>query len=459
MVPDSPEVDDLTQHSLKIVVGGAGVIGGHVANSFAREGHDVTVIDIKADQLFDIEPIPHERRVVGNLVATDILRRAGVPGADIFIAASNHHEANALAALKAKKLGARKVVALIEDAAYFDDPVGIYRDWFGIDLVLNTRFLVAAEIGKAIRTRGALAVEAFAEHGVEMIQFPVGSATSFTGRPLRELRLPEHTLVVAISRDSNLTIPHGDDTVLPGDEILVLGRVEKMAEIERMFGRTRGPGRKTVILGGGTVGQALARQLSGVVPNIVVIERDRPRCEVLSRELDRVTVIHADGTDADVLMEEGIGSAEVFAAVTGGDERNIIAARLARDLGAARCIAMVSRSGFGSVCHHIGLEVVRSPDRIVLRELARALIPSGVVGVTPVMGGAAEFVEIAVAPESPVAGKLVSDAGFPTGSVLCALVEGGYFNIPHGCSEIRPGNRAIVFCLNSARPAIDAIFG
>jgi len=449
----------VTQQSLRIVVGGAGVIGGRLANHFAREGHDVTVIDIKADQLFHIDSIPHENRVVGNLVVTDTLRKAGVADADIFIGSSNHHEANALAALKAKKLGARKVVALIEDASYFDEPVGIYRDWYGIDLVLNTRFLVAAEIGKAIRTRGALAIEAFAEHGVEMIQFTAGVSTAFTGRPLRELKLPDHTLVVAISRDSKLTIPCGDDAVLPGDEVLILGRVEKIPDIERMFGRVKVAGRKTVILGGGTVGQALARQLSGSVPNILVIEKDRPRCEAISRELDRVTVIHADGTDADVLMEEGIGSAEVFAAVTGGDERNIIAARLAKDLGAERCIAMVSRSGFGGVCHHIGLETVLSPDRIVLRELTRALMTSGVIGVTPVMDGAAEFVEIAVAVDSPLAGKLVADAGFPAGSVLCALVEGGDFDIPDGCSEIHAGARAIVFCMKDVRPAVDLLFG
>lgn len=448
----------MTQPNLKIVVGGAGVIGGYLANSFAREGYHVTVVDINADQLFHIEQIPQERRVVGNLVVTETLKKAGVADADIFIASSNHHEANALAALKAKSLGARKVVALIEDASYFDEPVGIYRNWFGIDLVLNTRFLVAAEIAKAIRTRGALAVDAFAEHGTEMIQFTVGSATPFTNKPLKELRLPEHMLVVAINRESRLMIPCGDDAVLPGDEVLILGHVGKIATIERMFGRARVPGRKTVILGGGTVGQALARQLSGLVPNIVVIEKDRPRCEILSRDLDRVTVIHADGTDADVLMEEGVGSAEVFVAVTGGDERNIIVARLAKDLGASRCIAMVSRSGFGGVCRHIGLEVVRSPDKIVLRELVRALIPSGVIGVTPVMDGAAEFVEIAVSPDSPVAGKLVADAGFPAGSVLCALVEGADFNIPDGCSEIKAGARAIVFCHSSVRPAIDHMF-
>ncbi|HNZ04354.1 MAG TPA: Trk system potassium transporter TrkA [Myxococcota bacterium] len=447
----------MTRPSMKIVVGGAGVIGGHIANSFAREGYDVTVVDINADQAFHADEIPQERRIVGDLISTDTLRRAGVADADIYVASSNHHEANALSALKAKSLGAKRVVALIENVAYFDDPVGIYRDWLGIDLVLNTRFLVATEIARSIRTKGELSLDVLAEHGTETIQFKVGAGAEYVGRPLRELRLPSHTLIVAVTRDSELVIPDGDYAVMPGDDVLLLSRVENIQAVERRFGAQGRKSRKTVILGGGTVGLAVARQLADL-SNIVVIEKDRPRCELISREVDRVTVIHADGTDAEIMLEEGVGTAEVFAAVTGGDERNIIAARLARDLGAARGIAMVSRSGFGPVCRHIGLETVRSPDQIVLREIVRALIPFGVIGSYPVLGGIAQFVELAVAPDSAVAGRTVAQAGFPSGSVVCALVDKDSFTIPDGHSVIVPGSRAIIFCRSEIRDVIDRMF-
>jgi trk system potassium uptake protein TrkA len=283
--------------------------------------------------------------------------------------------------------------------------------------------------------------------------------TQFTGRPLRELRLPEQTLVVAASRDSELMIPGGDDSINAGDEVLILSTVDKVPFVEKIFGRGRADGHKTVILGGGTVGTALARQLSGRAGSITVIERDWARCENLSRELDRTTVIYGDGTDAELLKEEGVGKAEVFAAVTGGDEQNIIAATLARDLGADRCIAKVSRAGYEGVCKHIGLDMARSPDRIVYREIIWALLPFGVLSVTPVLDGAAEFVEVAASSGSPVAGKLVVDAGFPPGSVLCALFDDGRFSIPHGSTQIRPGARAIVFCRKSVRQVIDGLFG
>ncbi|HOA13284.1 MAG TPA: Trk system potassium transporter TrkA [Myxococcota bacterium] len=445
--------------SLKIVIAGAGAIGGYLVSQFSGQGHQVSIIDVNSDRFDRFPSVPRERMYVGNLVSSSVLARAGAGSADIFIASSNQHEANALSAMKARRMGAARVVALIEKADYFDDPVGIYRDWFGIDLVLNTRFLVAGEIAKVIRTRGVLAVDAFVEHGFEMVQFRVQAETEHTGRPLRDLRLPEQTLVVALNRDGVLTIPRGDDSVRAGDEVLVLSSVDKIPFVERIFGRSKVAGHKTVILGGGTVGHALARQISGRASNITVIERDLDRCDFLSRELDRTTVIYGDGSDGDLLNEEGVGSAEVFAAVTGDDEKNIIAATLARALGAERCIAKVSRSGYESVCRHIGLEMVRSPDRIVCREIVRALLPYGVLSETPVMGGQAGFVEMAPSPGCPVEGRILQEAGFPPGAVLCGLFEGGRFSIPHGQTTIRSGSRAIIFCSREARPVIDRLFG
>ncbi|HNU69322.1 MAG TPA: NAD-binding protein, partial [Myxococcota bacterium] len=136
--------------SLKIVIAGAGAIGGYLVSQFSGQGHQVSIIDVNSDRFDRFPSVPRERMYVGNLVSSSVLARAGAGSADIFIASSNQHEANALSAMKARRMGAARVVALIEKADYFDDPVGIYRDWFGIDLVLNTRFLVAGEIAKVI---------------------------------------------------------------------------------------------------------------------------------------------------------------------------------------------------------------------------------------------------------------------------------------------------------------------
>ncbi len=441
------------------MIAGIGETGEHLAQQFAREGHDVTLVDISVDRLSDLDGLLDVRLCEGHAGRSDVLRRAGVDRAHLFVASSGSDGANIVAALKAKEMGAEHTVAVVDEVELFEDPSGIYHDWLGIDLVLNTRYLIAHEINKLVRTRGALAVEDFAENRAEMIQFPVGQGGRFTDVPLTDVPLPAESLIVAIRRGSMLMIPRGDDSVHVGDEILVMGRTDRIAEVEAGFGRLRPAGRRCAILGGGTVGLALARGLSAFLPDVTLIERDRDRCDFLSRELERVTVVHGDGTDVELLTDEGIGNAEVFVAVSGEDERNIIAGRLAKELGVERCIALVSRNDYEAVCRHLGLEVVLSPRKLVAREVARATLPpGGVQGVTPVLGGVAEFIEASVSERSRVAHKSLRDAGLPRGAVVCSLIGDRGVSIPNGDTLLEPGMRALVFPHTTLRQRIGDLF-
>ncbi len=441
------------------MIAGIGETGEHLAQHFAREGHDVTLVDISVDRLSDLDGLLDVRLCAGHAGRSEVLRRAGVSDAHLFFASSGSDGANIVAALKAKEMGAGHTAAVVDEVDLFEDPSGIYQNWLGIDLVLNTRFLIAHEINKLIRTRGALAVEDFAENRAEMVQFRVGQGARFAGAPLSGVPLPAECLIVAIRRGNTLMIPRGEDAVQVGDEILVMGRIDRIAEVEAGFGRRRPGGSRCMILGGGTVGLALARGLSSFLPDITLIERDRERCDFLSRELDRVSVVHGDGTDVDLLTDEGIGATEVFAAVSGEDEKNIIAGRLAKELGAERCIALVSRNDYDAVCRHLGLEVVLSPRKLVAREVTRATLPpGGMLGITPVLGGVAEFIELSVTGRSRVAHKPLREAGIPRGAVVCSLVGPTGYSIPNGDTVIEPGMRAVVFTHATMRARIQALF-
>lgn len=441
-----------------IVVAGIGNIGEHLAVVFARRGHDVTVVDVSPERLAAVQSAAEVRVCQGHAASGTVLNQVGIEDADLFVATTGQDAVNVVAALKARSLGAKKTAAVVEEVEYFDDWSGIYRGWLGTDLVLNTRFLVAHEIHKLIRTGGAVAVEDFAENRIEMVQFRVATETPWVERPLNQVPLPTECLVVAIKRGRGLIIPRGDDAIHVGDEVLVIGRTEQVAALGDALGR--GPSRrdKTIVLGGGMVGYVLTRTLQGLVSDITLIERDRPRCDFLARELTDVTVLHGDGTSADLLHEEGIETCEVFAAVSGDEERNIIAARLAKELGASRCIALVSRPYYVDVCRHLGLEVVPGPAQIVAREVVRALLPAGVLGATPVMGGVAEFLEILVPAGAPVAGRRLRDAAFPRGSMVCALTEGARLAIPRGDTVIEAGMRAVVFTLDRVRADVERLF-
>lgn len=442
-----------------IVIAGIGETGEHLAQHFAREGHDVTLVDISVDRLADLDGLLDVRLCAGHAGRSEVLRRAGVEGAHLFVATSGSDGANIVAALKAKEMGAAQVAAVVDEVDLFENPSGIYRHWLGIDLVLNTRFLIAHEIGKLIRTHGALAVEDFAENRAEMVQFRVGPGARFADVPLSDVPLPTECLIVAIRQDNTLMIPRGDDAARVGDEVFVMGRIDRIAEVEAGFGRRRPGGSRCVILGGGTVGLALARGLSAFLPDVTLIERDRDRCEWLSRELDRVSVVHGDGTDVDLLTDEGVAAADVFAAVSGEDERNIIAGRLAKELGADRCIALVARNDYEAVCRHLGLEVVLSPRKLVAREVTRTLLPpGGVLGITPVLGGAGEFVELSVSERSQVANKTLREAGIPRGAVVCSLVGSSGYSIPNGSTAIEPGMHVVVFTHATMRARVVELF-
>lgn len=441
-----------------IAIAGIGEIGEYLATRFARDGHNVTLIDESRERLSLLEETLDVSLCEGHAGDTRVLRQSGIRDVDVFVATSNRDDVNVLAALKARSLGARKVVALVRETAYFDEPTGIYRDWMNIDLVLNTRFLVAHEIDKLIRTRGALAVEDFAENRIEMIQYQVDPKGGFTERTLGALSLPSECLVVAIRRPEGLVIPRGDDVVRPGDELLLIGRTDRLSDLETALGWGRMGHAKCIVVGGGTVGHILVKGLGRTIPDVTLIEHDRARCDFLSRDLERATVVHGDGTDVALLTEEGVGNCDVFAAVSGEDERNIIAARLARDLGARRCIALVSRPDYSGVCEQLGLEVVLSPRTIVYREVTRALLPAGFMGITPVMGGEAEFVEVVTTEASRVAGKSLREASFPRGCVVCAVVDGNTVSVARGDTVLDSGKRAILFCLASVRPEVERMF-
>ncbi|GEM_PF-17129 len=444
---------------LNVVIAGPGETGEYLARRLVDEDHDVTMLDVSSERLADLEARLEVRTCLGHGGSTEALRRAGVTAADVFVATSNRDDVNLVSALKARQLGARWTAALVEDVEVFDEPTGFYPDFLGIDRVMNTRFLIAREIAKLIRTRGILAIDDIAENHAEVVQFQVAGETGWTGRPLSERLFPEECLLVALRRQGELRIPQGPDAVLPGDEVLAVGTPEALAVLEERLGHPVRSRPRCLVMGGGTVGLVLCRHLEQVAESLVLIEREPERCQVLARELPRTTVLLGDGTDIELLREEAVGSLDVFAAVSGEDERNIIAARLAREMGARRAIALVSRPAYVEVCQHLGLEVAVSPRVLVAREVLRMVVTSGLVETSPVMGGAAELMEAVVSDRSRVARRTLREANLPRGVVVAGLVDSSHrFRIPHGDSVLEPGFRAILFGRPTVRTQIQVLF-
>ena len=444
---------------MNVVIAGMGEVGRHVAQRLVEEAHDVTVIDADPESVARAEETLDVLSVRGHAGNAGVLRSARVGRADLFIGVTDRGEVNMIACQRAKVLGAKRTVARVQERDYFEDERGVYTDMFGIDLVINPTILLAQEIHKLIRTQGAIAVEDFADNHIEMVQVPIDSDAAPIGRPLRDLRLPAGTLVAGLLRRDELIIPHGGDVILRGDQVLAIGRVEEIPRLEHQLGRDRDRlNRRTFIMGGGDVGLSLALALCAEGTDVVLLERGKERARKLAELLPKATVLNGDGTDVHMLEEEGIERCDVYAAVGEVDEHNLMAAMLAKDLGAHRCITLVNRPDYVNVCRQLGLEATLSPRLVVAREVLRHMPKGQVLTSTPVLGGRGLFLEVLVGEGSRASGKPLRDVQFPRGALLCAgFGKGGAF-IPHGDTVLEPEMRVVAFCRPAMLNAVQRLF-
>jgi trk system potassium uptake protein TrkA len=437
-----------------------GEVGRHVTSVLVQEGHNVIVVDADPEALARAEESFDVMTIVGHGGSQKVLRELQLQTCDLFVAVTDNSEVNLIAALRAREGGAARTIARASDTAYFDDDDrGLVTDLLGIDLVINPRALVAIEIHKLIRSVSALSVEDFADNRIEVIQLSMEPDTKGLGKELKALGLPQGTLVVAIVRDGQLIVPGGNDALHVGDDAYVVGISDQMAEVERVFGRRRRQfTRKVIIVGGGSIGLYLARSLEKEGVNVVLIDRDRARCEELARELHRTVILCADGTDVNLLEEEGVGTADVFIAVSMADEVNLMAGLLAKDLGVKRCVALIHRPDYTAVCERLGIDITISPRLTVAKQVLKYVREGEVLSVSRILDGEGEFLEFLVPADGRITGIPLKDVNFPRGAVVCAGLgkQGTY--VPRGDTELAAGDRVVVFTRPDVRPDVARLF-
>jgi len=442
---------------VNVLVVGMGEVGRHVVRQLSE--HDVTIIDTSSEALRRAEELFDARIVQGHGASPQVLRDARVETADLFVAVTDVCELNIVACVQAKAMGATRTIARVMNPAYFESPRGITADMFGIDIVINPLFQIAADIRRLVRSSAAVSVRDFADHLIESVHLTVEMDAPVIGRPLKDVRLPEQTLIVAILRDEDFIIPGGNDAILPGDDVVVVGRTSHILDIEKSFARRRrGTGKRAVIVGGGVVAMTVAQSLEIDGFHCVIIERDRGQCDLLVRQLDRTVVLNADGTNPDVLREEGVATSDVFIAVSDEDEVNLMASVLAKDLDARRCIALVHRIDYQQICERLGIDVTLSPRLTVAKQVSRYMTESGVVQMEEVLDGRGRFVEFLVGEGARVADVPLAEARFPRGALVCAVLTEGGAVVPRGDHVIRAGEHVLVFFDPEVGPSVERMF-
>ncbi len=443
---------------MRCVIVGASELGRHLARHLVEEGREVVVVDHHRGRLQELEEQLDVATVEGEGYAPAALGRACEGGAELLAATTHADDTNLLAAIVGREAGARHAAARVQGVAFNpDDTRGIHRGLLGIDLVVHPRVLVAREIGRIVRSHGALHSLTLADGRIELAQVELPGSGRMLHRPLAEIQWPAPVLVAGIVRDERFFVPGGSDVLLPGDRAWLVGRAH---EIDRALEAIRGelPAARVVLVGGGSAGQAIARVLEGTGVELLVIERSAREARRFAERFPAAEVIHGDGTDLDLLREEGVDRRDLFCAVSHDDEVNLMSALLARRLGAPRTLALVHRPEVQDVFRELGVDVTLSP-RLAAADAILDLARKGTLrAITSLEEGEAEVLRFQVAEGMRILHHDLARLDLPRGALLLAILRGDDARVPHGGDRVEAGDEVLVLATRSARRSVERFF-
>ena len=410
---------------MKIIIAGAGRIGSGIVQSLEAEGHDITVIDRDAAT---IEAVSNSLDVIcmlGSATNPDTLRESGAADADILMAMTESDEANMICALAAKRLGAKNIIARVRNPEYLSQ-TEFLRDAIGLSMLVNPEYECAKEISRILRFPGAVRVDTFSKGSAEIIDCRIPEGSPLHGLSLRESaqRFGAKVLVCVVERGEEALIPNGD---LSGKRI-----------------------RSVMIMGGGRVSVYLARLLEESGISVTVIDVSRERCDELCDLIPDARIICGDATQDEVLLEEGIRSADAFVALTGDDGDNIVTAMYAKRCGVGKTVVKVNMRHFSGMLDESGDSMV-APKEIVAQQITsyvRAVGNSAAWGSIETMhklaGGKLEALEFKVGDGANCIGVPLRDLHLRSGVLISAITRGRKTMIPNGSTVIESGDHAVV---------------
>jgi trk system potassium uptake protein TrkA len=371
---------------------------------------------------------------------------------------SSNDEANLVASRMAKDMGASRCVVRVGIAEEVITDRRLIERLYGVDLLLSTQLLTTIRLINQIRGHDTMDVEYLAGGRVQLRKIHLGEDSPLTRKPLRDLKLPDGSLVAAIFHGDQLTIPAGNDRADPGDDALILGKTEVIARTERMLSSSREYLGTVVLAGCGGTGTAVAQALEGLEVEVKIIERDRRRAAELAAQFPRYEILHGESTDIALLRSERIEKAQSFAALSGNDESNLMASLMAQELGVPQVMALVQRSETSELWQHLGLQLVLSPRALAYQRI-KSYIDSGYSpNIVSLRHGAAQVMERKLAPASPAAGVTLADISPPRGVIVGAVVRKDRVFVPGGDDRLEVGDLVILFVQQDEIETVNLLF-
>ncbi|MDO5142171.1 MAG: Trk system potassium transporter TrkA [Eubacteriales bacterium] len=435
---------------MRIIIVGCGKVGAGLAGQLSAEGHELTLIDVSAQRLDELSAKLDVATVTGNGTRYQTLKEAGIRESDLLIAVTTDDEINLLACLIARQASNQcHTIARVRDPEYMADR-GFIRDELGISMLINPELSTAHVVSRLIRFPSAIGVSTFTRGRTELLTIRIPPDSRLDGMAVCEVDPLLHTeaLLCMVRRGEQTYIPKGDFILRAGDDITVIVPPNEQTRFFQQVGMKNDRIASAMLVGGGKIAYFLGKILLSSGISVKIIESQRDRCELLSELLPAATIIHGDGTDRDLLDEEGLATCEAFAALTNMDEENILLSLHAGRHSKARLFTKVNRSNFEEVIESLPIGTVVRPRQTtaeLIGQYTRAMQNSMGSNVETLhrLNDDAEALEFRVAAHH-LTGVPLQDMPIRPDVLLCCINRRGRRIIPRGRDELHVGDTVIV---------------
>ena len=441
---------------MRIIIVGCGKIGLSIIKQLVIEKHDITVIDKNQEVINDITNNYDVMGLVGNGASYSVQKDAGVDRTDLLIAVTGSDEINLLCCLFAKKAGNCNTIARVRDPLYSKE-IQYIKDELGLSMIINPEYAAAVEISRLLRFPSADKIDTFAKGRVELLNLVITEDSPFVNKTLIEVakRVLSDILICTVERGDDIFIPNGAFILRANDKITIVASAVNSREFFTKIGYDTHQVKDTMIIGGGTMTYYLAEILLKMGIKVKIVEVNRDKCEDLSENLPRATIINGDATNQEILIEEGINGCDSFVSLTGIDETNIILSLFAKTRTQGKIVTKIDRISFDDIINTFNVGSLIYPDKIAadyIVSYVRAMqnsIGSNVETLIKLNGGRVEALEFKILKGSPVIGIPLMELNLKRDILIGCINRRGTIIIPKGQNTIEEGDTVIVVTTKS----------
>lgn len=436
---------------MEIIIVGCGKVGNALAVKLMNEGHSITMIDTNAERIHDITEDLDVMGIVGNGSSITTLTEAGLEDTDVLIAVTGSDELNLLCCMFAKKVGHCNAIARVRNPMYSRE-LDFIKQQLGISSIINPELTAAEEISRLLRFPVAMQIDTFADDKVRLIKFQLTERQQLDNIKIKDIpsKIGGDILICAIERGHEVVIPDGEFVIKCGDVLTILATRENAVEFFGKINLPTKPVKNALIVGGGTMGYYLAKDLIAHNIKVRIIEQNGQKCENLAELLPEATIIHGDGTDRELLMAEGLNMAEAFVSLTNLDEENVFLSMFAKKHSNAKIVTKVNRIEFDDILDGLDIGSSVYPKYITcdfILQYVRALqnkSGNNIKTLYKILDDRVEALEFTVHKDSAVTSAPLSELRLKPNQLICCINRNDKIIIPRGNDKLQIGDTVIV---------------